>query len=178
MAAISLLLFVLHCVFQHRTHWPLYSINTGDDSDNEDWKPTILAPFSSIIVAVICTFMLYMCCNTLVLGLSGLEPAVRVLLAIFVIPVSCHAASFIDTVRLAFLNRSDHAITSTLNGTTSLLLFVHPIITLSSWIPGWIPYFGFELQQIVLMGIAFWVLAIVVSNGKANYLDGVLLICL
>jgi calcium/proton exchanger cax len=182
-AVVCILFFIVDLYMQHKSHAYLYDEELQEVyEESSDWKTrttqSALSVWVNIVLTIICLVFLALCCDSLVVGMKDQAPTTKALLALFIIPVASHLAGFGEALVLSYRNYSDRVLVSTLSGVRCLLLFVQPVLLLASLTSGWGNYAGFDLMQIILVGILLWVFSTIIGNGKANYLDGILLLAL
>lgn len=179
-AAILLLTFYfLMLLFSMRTHRDMYSLEETENFNIEESPQPRVNLKLQIGVLLICTIVLVFVSEILV---NSLEKAIVTLhftslfTGVIFIPIFSGVVEFITCVTLAIKNKMEVAVAVAIGSSLQIALFVAPILVLVGWLIGQPMNLSFNPFEIVGVTMAVVSVNSISSDGRSNWLEGVLLL--
>jgi len=97
-------------------------------------------------------------------------------LGVIVLAIVGNAAEHGSAVLMAVRNKMDLSLAVAMTSTTQIALFVAPVLVFASLFTAQVMTLDFEVFELVSVALATAVLASVVSDGRSNWYEGVLLV--
>lgn len=95
---------------------------------------------------------------------------------LIIIPVVGNAVEHISAVSVAMKNKMDLALDIALGSSAQIAVFVLPVVVLIGWCTGRDMSLRFPSMQVYLYLLSIFIVSLVLSNSKSNWLQGSLLI--
>ena len=172
-AAILFAAYVFGLLFSLRTHRDIFN----PVSDKEE-KPRWSLRFS-ILVLLAATALVAGESELLVGSLEAARSSLgltNLFLGVIVVAIVGNAAEHGSAVLMAIRNKMDLSIAVAMTSTTQIALFVAPILVFASLLLHQVLTLDFEVFELVSIALSTAVLASVVSDGRSNWYEGVLLV--
>lgn len=171
-AAVFLILMYLQLLyFQLKTHAKYFE-------DEEEEETTL--PFSVAVVGLLLlTLLIAMLSAFLVGSIDGFceESGIsKTFTGLIILPIVGNAVEHMTAVSVAMKNKMDLAMGVAVGSATQISLFVTPLIVLVGWAVDRPLTLNFPPFEICLFILSVFVVSIVVSNSKSNWLEGSMLI--
>lgn len=171
-ALILLIIYVIGLIYSFRTQKDVYGVEHAADMDSRWSKKT------SIFVLALCTIFIALESEMLVKTIEPMTAALgikKMFVGLILIPIIGNAAEHSTAVVMALKNKMDIAIEIAVGSSLQISLFVAPLLVLLSHF--------YKPMSIVFLPIEIFVFASsvliankIVSSGKTNWLEGLLLI--
>ena len=155
------------------------TLRSGDEVDSTDhvvrpggWRP-------ALILLVVAAAALAWVSEILV---GSIEPVIAALgvseffLGLILIPVIGNLAEHLVAVQLAIKNRMDFSLAVSLGSATQIALFAAPVLCFLSLLLGHPLTLVFTPFEVVAIGLAAIVAALIAIDGESNWLEGALLV--
>jgi Ca2+:H+ antiporter len=189
--AVAIILILVYCLtllFSMKTHNYLYDVGMaeleGEDMDEGDAgeghkeheKPNIVLWIGvlllvTLLVAVESEFLVDSLEEaTASLGLSALFTGVILL------PIIGNAAEHATAVTVAMKDKMDLSVSVSVGSSLQIAMFVAPVLVIAGWFIGQPMDLDFNPFELVAVMVAVWVANSVSSDGKSNWLEGILLL--
>ena len=172
-AAILFAAYVFGLLFSLRTHRDIFN----PISEKED-KPRWSVRFS-VLVLLVATALVAGESEMLVGSLEAARSSLgltNLFLGVIVVAIVGNAAEHGSAVLMAIRNKMDLSIAVAMTSTTQIALFVAPILVFASLLLRQVLTLDFEVFELVSIALSTAVLASVVSDGRSNWYEGVLLV--
>ncbi|KAL3780880.1 hypothetical protein ACHAW5_001347 [Stephanodiscus triporus] len=157
--------------FQLSSHSHLFE---GDDDT------VALIPLSwALIGMVVVTAMVTILSDWLVGSIDGFCIQFNLshsFVGLIIIPVVGNAVEHISAVSVAMKNKMDLALGIALGSSAQIAVFVLPVVVLIGWCTGRDMSLRFPSMQVYLYLLSIFIVSLVLSNSKSNWLEGSLLI--
>lgn len=171
-AVILLSIYVLGLIYSFRNHADLYGVEHADDL-TPHWSKNF-----SIFILSVCTLLITMESEFLVESITPMTEALgikKMFVGLILIPIVGNAAEHTTAVIMAIKNKMDIAIEIAVGSCLQIALFVAPLLVLVSLF--------YKPMSIVFLPIELFIFAgsvaiatRIVSSGKTNWLEGLLLL--
>ncbi|MBV9386107.1 MAG: calcium/proton exchanger [Chroococcidiopsidaceae cyanobacterium CP_BM_ER_R8_30] len=178
-AAILLLTFYgLMLVFSMKTHRDIFLLEEVE-SDLTEPNEQRTEFWAQIGVLLVCTVVLVFVSDILV---ESLERAISTLgltnlfVGVIFIPFFGGAVEYITCVTCAIQNKMELAVSVAIGSSLQIAMFVAPILVLVGWIMEQPMNLDFNLFEIVAVTMAVVIANSISSDGRSNWLEGVLLL--
>ncbi|WP_072621310.1 calcium/proton exchanger [Spirulina major] len=190
--AVAIILILVYCLtllFSMKTHTYLYDVGMADlEGDNtagegeageghpEHKKPNVtlwlgVLLLVTLLVAVESEFLVDSLEEaTSSLGLSALFTGVILL------PIIGNAAEHATAVTVAMKDKMDLSVSVSVGSSLQIAMFVAPVLVITGWFIGQPMDLDFNPFELVAVMVAVWVANSVSSDGKSNWLEGILLL--
>ncbi len=171
-AAILFATYVFGLLFSLHTHRDLF--NPVAEKEEPHWKVR-----NAVLVLLVSTALVAGASELLVgsiraarttLGLTDL------FLGVIIVAIIGNAAEHGSAVLMALRNKMDLSLSVAMTSTTQIALFVAPVLVFASVLTAQVMTLDFELFELVSVGLSIAVLASVVSDGRSNWYEGLLLV--
>ncbi len=172
-AAVLLASYVFGLLFSLRTHRDIFN-PVSDKEERPRWSMRFAVAVllgSTALVAVeseILVSSLEVARSTL--GLTDL------FLGVIVVAIVGNAAEHGTAILMAARNKMDLSLAVAMTSTTQIALFVAPVLVFASLLTTSVMTLDFEVFEIVSVALSAAVLASVVSDGRSNWYEGLLLV--
>lgn len=181
-AAIMLLTFYgLMLLFSMKTHRYLYE--QSEDADPENYGSEALGQRYNLWLnaglLLASTIVLLFVSEVLVSSLQEAMPAFHLnalFIGVIVIPVFGAAVEYITCGICALKNKVDLAVSIAMGSSLQIALFVAPLLVVIGWILNQPMNLNFNTFSVVAVSIAVVMTNSVSTDGRANWLEGVLLL--
>ncbi len=176
-AALLIGSYVLGLVFSLRTHKHLYAGEGGEGGEGEDEAAWSVGRATGILIAA--TLGVAIMSETLV---ASLEEAVHVLgwselfVGVILIPVIGNAAEHLTAVTVAMKNKMDLSLGIAVGSSTQIALFVAPLLVFISIFFTRQMDLLFRPFELVVIGLAVFIVNLIASDGESNWYEGVQLL--
>ncbi len=173
-AGLLIVSYVLGLIFSLRTHKHLYAGDGGEEEHGQTWS---IGKASGVLIAA--TLGVAIMSETLV---ASLEEAVHVLgwselfVGVILIPVIGNAAEHLTAVTVAMKNKMDLSLGIAVGSSTQIALFVAPLLVLISLFFSTQMNFLFQPFELVVIGLAVFIVGLIAQDGESNWYEGVQLL--
>lgn len=171
-AVVLLSVYVLGLVYSFRNHADLYGVEHAEDMTDR-WSKKF-----AIFIMAVCTIFITLESEFLVNSIVPMTEALgikKAFVGLILIPIVGNAAEHTTAVVMAIKNKMDIAIEIAVGSCLQIALFVAPLLVLVSlfYVPMSIVFMPIEL---VVFGASVAIATRIVSSGKTNWLEGLLLL--
>ncbi|MBW4629956.1 MAG: calcium/proton exchanger [Brasilonema octagenarum HA4186-MV1] len=177
-AVVLILVYALTLLFSMKTHTYLYDVGMAETTEDETHlkKPNIWLWTGVLLV---CTLLVALESELLVdslevatseLGLTALFTGV------IVVPIIGNAAEHATAVTVAMKDKMDLSVSVAVGSSMQIALFVAPFLVLAGRVLGQPMDLNFNLFELVAVVVAVFIANSISSDGKSNWLEGVLLL--
>lgn len=169
--------YVLGLVFSLRTHKHLYAGEDGEGGEEEHGETWSVGKAAGVLIAA--TLGVAVMSETLV---ASLEEAVHVLgwselfVGVILIPVIGNAAEHLTAVTVAMKNKMDLSLGIAVGSSTQIALFVAPLLVFISVFFSSQMNFLFQPFELVVIGLAVFIVGLIAQDGESNWYEGVQLL--
>ena len=175
-ALVLLVLYVMYLVFQLKTHSDIFDEerHQRDDEEDESLRPNIWT--AGLTLATV-TCMVAACANYLVGSINSFVESAQVskiFVGLILIPIIGNAAEHTTAVIVAWKNNMELAIAVALGSCLQIALFVTPLLVILGWIIDRPMTLHFGIFETVAFFLSGFVVALLIQDGKSNYLEGAL----
>jgi len=178
-AIILLILYVMYLYFQLKSHADLFEEGgdeeaMGDDGTTES-EERLLGPIPASIALVVVTVLVAVCAEYLVGSIEGIVEKTgmsRTFIGLILIPIVGNAAEHATACVVAYKNKMDLAIGVAIGSSLQIALFVTPFLVILGWIIGEPMTLRFETFETIAFFISGLIVALLIQDGKSNYLEG------
>ncbi len=175
-AAILAITYVASLMFTLHTHKRLFAGGDNSALDAKPW-PILVAvaalAVATVVVAVESEFLV----DTIGSVTQSLHLS-QVFVGLIVIPIVGNAAEHATAIVAARRGRTELAVQIAVGSSTQVALLVAPLLVLVSFVLGHEMTLVFPVFQIVALGVATIVSAIVTLDGESHWLEGLQLLAL
>jgi len=172
-AAILLAVYVFGLLFSLRTHRDIFN-PVSEKEEKPRWSLRV-----AVLVLVAATIVVAGESELLVGSLEAARTSLgltNLFLGVVVVAIIGNAAEHGTAVLMAARNKMELSIAVAMTSTTQIALFVAPILVFASLLTASMMTLDFEVFELVSIALATAVLASVVSDGRSNWYEGVLLV--
>jgi Ca2+:H+ antiporter len=172
-AAILLVAYVCGLIFSLRTHRDLFNPVTAV---REEPRWSLRA---AILVLAVSTGLVAFESELLVGSLETARAALGLtdlFVGVIVIAIVGNAAEHGSAVLMALRNKMDLSVAISMTSTAQIALFVAPVLVLLSLLTANVLTLDFEAFELLAVALSVGALASVVSDGKSNWYEGLLLV--
>lgn len=177
-AIVLMIVYALTLLFSMKTHAYLYDVGVADSQiiENPAHTPNIWL-WGGVLLG--CTLLVALESELLVdsletatsqLGLTALFTGV------IVVPIIGNAAEHATAVTVAMKNKMDLSLSVAVGSSMQIALFVAPVLILAGWVFGQPMDLDFNPFELVAVAVAVLIANTISSDGKSNWLEGVLLL--
>jgi Ca2+:H+ antiporter len=170
-AGLLMTLYVSNLIFSLVTHREIFlEPHTGQDEDPPVWPKRI-----AFLVLAGATIMVALESNLLV---GSIEPTVhawglsKLFVGVIIVPIIGNAAEHATAVVMALKDRMDVTLNICVSSSTQVALFVAPLIVFLSVPLGHPLLFVFNDFEIIAVGFAAWIAAMISRDGDCNWFEG------
>ncbi|OKL58540.1 hypothetical protein UA08_06273 [Talaromyces atroroseus] len=175
-AIILLIFYLVYLYFQLKSHADIFE---DDQTQGEDEEEVQLGLWSSSIVLLLTTLGVTFCSDALVDSVDGIVRTwhiSRAFIGLIIVPIVGNAGEFTAAVSAAMSGKMDLAVSLIVSATLQIALFVTPFLVLCGWIIGEPMSLFFSTFETVVLSFSVVVVNCLVREGRANYLEGILLV--
>jgi Ca2+:H+ antiporter len=187
-AVVLILVYGLTLLFSMKTHAYLYDAGVAEEEDSRELAEANLAETEEgeeinlklwVGVLLLCTVFVAIESELLVgsleeataqLGLTSLFTGVILL------PIIGNAAEHTTAVTVAIKNKMDLSVSVAVGSSLQIALFVAPVLVIAGWFMGQPMDLDFNPFELVAVSVAVLITNSISSDGKSNWLEGVLLL--
>ncbi len=172
-AGILFAVYVFGLLFSLRTHRDIFN-PVSQTKERPRWSLRF-----AILVLVAATVVVAGESEILVGSLTAARTSLGVtnlFLGVIIVAIIGNAAEHGSAVLMAARNKMDLSIAIAMTSTTQIALFVAPILVFASLFTVKMMTLDFEVFELVSIALATAVLASVVSDGRSNWYEGILLV--
>jgi Ca2+:H+ antiporter len=172
-AGILLLAYGFGLLFSLRTHRDIFNPVT-DVSEKPRWTKRF-----ALGVLVVSTALVALESEILV---GSLDPArqslglTELFVGVIIVAIVGNAAEHGSAILMAWRNKMDLSVAVATTSTTQIALFVAPILVFASVLTPRLMTLDFEIFELASLALATAVVGAVVSDGRSNWYEGVLLV--
>ena len=173
---ILLILYVLYLVFQLKTHASYFQ-----DTNHEEEEEPKLTLFVSIALLIMITVCLAFSAEYLVGSIEGISETwglSEAFVGLILLPLVGNAAEHVTAITSAAQNKMGLALGVALGSSLQIALFVVPFTVLLAWAMGLELSLHFSIFETVILFLSVFLCNGIVSDGKSNWLEGVMLLAL
>ena len=175
-AVVMILSYVAQLIFTLRTHTHLYNAKPPKKSKKE--KPE-LSLYKSLVVLGGATIAVSLLSDTLVgsiMPVVGYFGWTQLFIGIIIIAIVGNAAEHVSAIQAAMRNHLDLTLSITIGSATQIVMFVAPILVLTSFIVGHPMNLVFSLFELVSFIFAIFIANAVIDDGQSNWFEGIQLL--
>ncbi len=172
-AAVLLAAYLLGLLFSLRTHRDIFNPVTGTE-DKPRWSLR-----TAVLVLLGATLVVALESELLVGSLEAARDALGLtdlFLGVIIVAIVGNAAEHGTAVIMAYRNKMDLSIAVSMTSTTQIALFVAPVLVFASLLLPPVLTLDFEAFELVSVALATAAIASVVSDGRSNWYEGILLV--
>ncbi|RIB15046.1 Sodium/calcium exchanger protein [Gigaspora rosea] len=168
-AIILLLVYMLHLLFQLKTHSHLYNEEQFFTQDGEQVEEPQLSLISSIIFLIIIT-------------VNSFEGVVKTLgftetfIGLIILPIVGNAAEHVTAVIAARKDKINIAISIAVGSSMQVSLLIMPILVILSWIINQQMSLLFNSFETIILFISVLITNYIIQDRESNWLEGVMLL--
>jgi Ca2+:H+ antiporter len=178
-AIILLILYVMYLYFQLKSHADLFEEVSDEEAMGDDGtiesEERLLGPIPASIALVVVTVLVAVCAEYLVGSIEGIVEKTgmsRTFIGLILIPIVGNAAEHATACVVAYKNKMDLAIGVAIGSSLQIALFVTPFLVILGWIIGEPMTLRFETFETIAFFISGLIVALLIQDGKSNYLEG------
>jgi Ca2+:H+ antiporter len=172
-AAILFAVYVFGLLFSLRTHRDIFN----PVSETEE-KPRWSVRFA-LTVLLVATLLVAGASELLVGSIEAARTSLGLtdlFVGVIIVAIVGNAAEHGSAILMARRNKMDLSLAVSMTSTTQIALFVAPVLVFASLLTAQVMTLEFEVFELVSVALATAVLASVVSDGRSNWYEGVLLV--
>lgn len=177
-AIVLIAVYLLTLVFSMKTHTYLYEVGVADIEEGEEHpeKPNLVLWIGVLLVATLAVaFESELLVDTLEeataqLGLSALFTGV------ILVPIIGNAAEHATAVTVAMKDKMDLSVSVAVGSSLQIALFVAPVMVLAGLAFGQPMDLNFNPFELVAVAVSVLIANSVSSDGRSNWLEGILLL--
>ncbi len=189
-AFVLILVYGLTLIFSMKTHRYLYdagvaTLALSDPQDTVSQSSDIAETHKPINLKLWITVLLLATVAVAIeseLLVSSLEAATDQLnltplfTGVILLPILGNAAEHATAITVAMKNKMDLSLSVAVGSSMQIALFVAPVLVLAGWLMGQPMDLDFNLFELVAVAVAVFLANSISSDGKSNWLEGVLLL--
>ncbi len=182
---VLILVYGLTLLFSMRTHTYLYNLELAaiESVENPEPTPSIDLPKRKLWfwvgVLLLITVMVAIESELLVSALEAATAQLRLtplFTGVVLLPIIGNAAEHATAVTVAMKNKMELAMAVAVGSSLQIALFVAPVLVLAGLVFGQPMDLSFNPFELVAVGVAVLLSNSTISDGKSNWLEGVLLL--
>lgn len=155
----------------------------GEDEDEEDDRPDPELHFAVAIgLMAASTVIIAFCAEYMVGGIDAISESGGVskeFVGLILLPIVGNAAEHLTAVKVAHKDKMDLSIGVAIGSSIQVALFVIPLLIIIGWGMGKEDMtLAFDSFQVAVVFVSVLLVNYLISDGKSNWLEGVMLICL
>jgi len=174
-AVILIVIYVAYLIFSLKTHSE-YFVGEAEEELAEELSLSSGLVGLSVVTAVVSIFS-----DFLVGAINGVCEATGMsttFLGVVLLPIIGNAVEHWTAVICAYKGKMNLAISISLGSAAQISLFVLPVSVIVGWIINEDVTTGYPLYEVALFIFTIVIVAFLVQQGKANWLYGLMLICI
>jgi len=175
-ALILLLVYGFYLYFQLKTHWELFEAEASEEEE-EPKMSTVAAAVALLGVTVVTSF----CADILVGAIDETASRYHIpkaFIGFILLPIVANAAEHVTSVWMAMKNKMELTIGVCVGSSIQNACFVIPLLVILGWITNHDLTLFFEQFETVIFFISVILVNSIIQDGKANYMEGILLLAL
>jgi len=182
-AVVLILVYGLTLLFAMRTHSYLYEVGVAEIV-SEDLPPAQVSehkPNLRLWVGILLAATLLVAVESELL-VDTLEAAISTLgltslfTGVILLPIIGNAAEHATAVTVAMKNKMDLSVSVAVGSSLQIALFVAPVLVLAGWLFGQPMDLDFNPFELVAVAVAVLIANSISSDGRSNWLEGILLL--
>lgn len=180
LAVLFLMVYLVYLFFSLRTHVHIFEME-GDDFEEEDYSDEATNPWFATFILVLVICLVAICGKGLVANVDVIVAQThssRTFVGFIILPFLSNTATSITTMVVAFRSKMDLALGVAIGSGLQIVLFVVPLLVLIGWTMGRNLTMDFGIMGGVAVVLSSLLMAHLFGQGRSNYLDGVLCLCL
>jgi len=174
-AVILIVIYIAYLIFSLRTHTEYFA------GDAEEENPEELSLSSALVALSVVTALVSIFSDFLVGGINGVCEVTGMsttFLGVVLLPIIGNAVEHWTAVICAYKGKMNLSISISLGSSAQISLFVLPTAVIVGWIINEDVTTGYPLYEVALFIFTIIIVAFLVQQGKANWLYGLMLICI
>lgn len=175
---VLLIFYLVYLYFQLKSHAEIFD-DRNDTPDENGKDEAQLSLWSAIIILLLATLGVTICSDALVDAVDGIVQTwhiSRAFIGLIIVPIVGNAGEFTAAVNGAKAGKMDLAIGLIVSATLQIALFVTPFLVICGWIIGQPMSLHFSTFETIVLSFSVIVVNCLIRDGRANYLEGLLLI--
>jgi len=151
-----------------------------EPEEEEEETPQLSLPMTAILLCVV-TALVAVTANFLVNSIDGLTDTGKIskeFVGIILLPIVGNAAEHVTAVTVSVKDKLTLSLGVAVGSSIQIALFVIPFIVTLGWIIGKPMTLLFDPYQSIVLFLAVITVNYCVQDGKSNWLEGMILICL
>lgn len=152
----------------------------GEEEDEEEEKPMMSVPMTIALLAVV-TVLVAVTAEWLVDSINGLVDQggiSREFVGLILLPIVGNAAEHVTAVTVSVKDKLTLSLGVAVGSSIQIALFVIPFIVTLGWMMGKPLTLLFDPFESIVLFLAVLTVNYVVQDGKSNWLEGMILMCL
>lgn len=153
-----------------------------DDEDEDDDAEPELHFLVALGVLTGSTVIIAFCAEYMVDGISAITDSGGIseeFVGLILLPIVGNAAEHVTAVKVAYKDKMDLSIGVAIGSSIQVALFVIPLLIIIGWGMGVEDMtLAFDTFQVAVMFVSVLLVNYLIGDGKSNWLEGVMLICL
>ncbi|MBE9126208.1 MULTISPECIES: calcium/proton exchanger [unclassified Coleofasciculus] len=187
-AVVLILVYALTLLFSMKTHSYLFDVGIAEIVESDETgetKPAIEEPEHEVNlwlwVGVLLVVTLFVALESELL-VESLEKATSELgltalfTGVILLPIIGNAAEHATAVTVAMKNKMDLSVSVAVGSSLQIALFVAPVLVIAGWFLGQPMDLDFNPFELVAVAVAVLIANSISSDGKSNWLEGILLL--
>jgi len=186
-AVVLILVYGLTLLFSMKTHSYLFDVGVAefetasDEEEKSNPEHSEHKPNLWLWVGVLLAVTLFVALESELL-VGTLEEATeklgltRLFTGVILLPVIGNAAEHATAVTVAIKNKMDLSVSVAVGSSLQIALFVAPVLVLAGWLMGQPMDLDFNPFELVAVAVAVLIANSISSDGKSNWLEGILLL--
>jgi Ca2+:H+ antiporter len=186
-AVVLILVYGLTLLFSMKTHAYLYDAGVAEEDGNKTLAAANLAEDDEedidlklwVGVLLLCTVFVAIESELLVASLEEATAALgltSLFTGVILLPIIGNAAEHTTAVSVAIKNKMDLSVSVAVGSSLQIALFVAPVLVIAGWFMGQPMDLDFNPFELVAVSVAVLITNSISSDGKSNWLEGVLLL--
>lgn len=178
-AIVLILVYALTLLFSMKTHAYLYDVGVAAEEESGEEEIHDINMSKWIFVLLLVTLGVALESELLV---NSLEEATESLgltalfTGVILLPIVGNAAEHATAVTVAMKNKMDLSMSVAVGSSLQIALFVAPVLVIGGWILGQPMDLDFNPFELVAVAVAVLITNSISSDGRSNWLEGILLL--
>jgi len=172
-AAVLLAAYAFGLLFSLRTHRDIFN-PVSEVQEEPRWSLRL-----SLIILLVATILVALESELLVRSLEAARTALGLtdlFVGVVIVAIVGNAAEHGSAILMARRNKMDLSLAISMTSTTQVALFVAPVLVFASLLTPTVMALDFEVFELVSIALSAAILASVVSDGRSNWFEGLLLV--
>ncbi|MEM8777924.1 MAG: calcium/proton exchanger, partial [Cyanobacteria bacterium P01_G01_bin.49] len=180
-AIVLILVYALTLLFSMKTHAYLYDVGVAAEEEEESSEEEASQINMSKWIFILLLVTLGVAVESELL-VNSLEAATESLgltalfTGVILLPIVGNAAEHATAVTVAMKNKMDLSMSVAVGSSLQIALFVAPVLVLAGWILGQPMDLDFNPFELVAVAVAVLITNSISSDGRSNWLEGILLL--